>query len=356
MFYFLLFLNFIFANNIEQTSTKEIEKQIQILSSFDINNPDNKLSLMKDLQGTSIILKVKDKDGNKIGVFKPDSGSTLAQGEYAIYKLGNEIGFNIYPASKLCSLNINSLKKVKALLENTQFKKFYGKKHIPHMKAKEKNRKIMISNIDSLIKTNTPLKGVLKVWISDLQFYMGLGTIKGYKNHKINKYMSAGSINPPHEKYIIKQCTKLLDPLGCTYGNSYIDELAHDMSTMLVIDSILGNRDRFPGGNVHFSSLGEVNKKGDNSYYKIARLMALDNGAVLQKTKYPNTKFMSDLKLSKFNKIHIEKLISLRQKKDLQKLLELDDQHYKILTSNFDNTISYIMNLKKFYGEKIWFN
>jgi len=358
MFFLIFFLINIFSIDIEAESKRKLEQEIKLIDSFDINDKDNIYSLLNDLEGTSIIVKIKDKNKKNIGVFKTDSGNNIAQGEFAMFKLSYLINFNIYPASKLLTLNIASLKKVKALLEEVKFEKFYGKKHIPHMKAKEKNRKTMINNIDNLIKENKPLNGVFKAWVNNLQFYLALGTINNFKKHKIFKYMNIDSKILPNDPFIIEQCTKLLKPLGCTYGNTFLNQLAKDMSTILVIDSIFNNRDRFPGGNLHFYSIDDkITVKDEKTRtYLNARLFSLDNGAVLKDTKYSNTKILEDLNISKFVQAHINALLKLRNNKDLQNILQLDNQHFEILINNYDNTLKYIKNLEQIHNNKVWFN
>lgn len=350
-------INF-FSYNFEAESKKNLENNLNIINNFEINDSSNILSLLNDLEGTSIIIKVKNKDNKNIGVFKTNSGNNLAQGEYAMFKLAYLINFNIYPASKLTSLNITSLKKVKTLLENIKFDKFYGNKHINHMKAKENNRLTMIKYIENLIQENKNLDGVFKAWVNNLQFYLGLGTLDNFKKHRIYKYLKHNSKLLPEEPFIIEQCTKLLKPIGCTYGNTNFKQLAYDMSSILVLDSILGNRDRFPGGNLHFYAIDDLldTKENNTRTYLNSRLFSLDNGAVLKNSAYSNTKLLEQLSISKFVKHHIDSLKELRKNENLKELLKLDDTYFNILINNYDNTLNYIKILQQKYGNKIWFN
>jgi virulence-associated protein VapD len=342
---------------IEKISQKDIEEKIKKLESIDINSDEYLLSLMDDLEGTSIIIKIKDKNKNNIAVFKTNTGSTNYRGEFASFKLANLVGFNIYSPTIISYLNSNSLKKIKDILESTKFEKFYGEKHKLHMKRKEENRKIFIQELNNYIEKDEKLYGALKSWLNNISFYVPLGSYKAFKKHEAYKYLSLKAPQPPRKKINLKQCTKLFEPYACTTGTLYLDDLAKDLSSMLVMDEVLSNRDRFPGGNIHFRSLTEdiIKKENKDIEYPVARILSLDNGAVLGNE--------SDLKIlkenvSRFNKNHILKLRDILNNKDLenqQKELYLNDEEFKIFRTNLKKTLEYIDSLEQKYKEKIWF-
>jgi hypothetical protein len=353
IFSLLISLN---SNVLENISKKDIEKKLKALKKIDINSDKVNFSLMGDLEGTSIILKVRDRvSGNKLAVFKPASGSTNYRAEIAAFRLSKYLDFYVYPPSIKASLNVETLKKVKNIIENKKFKKVYGK-HNKAIEAKIKNQKEILKKINELIKNKKPLVGALKTWIYNLQFCTELGTLKALKKHKVYKYLSLKGPKIPKKEIIkLKQCSKLFKPHGCVIGYVYLDELAKDLSSIILLDAILSNRDRFPGGNVHFRSVTkDVKIKEKEKIFPIARLFSLDNGAMLK-----NVSNLKNLKynVSRFNKNHIEKLKELKTKEDkeIKKILFINDEELKIFKKNLENTISYIKELNKKYKNKIYF-
>ncbi|MBN1113753.1 MAG: hypothetical protein JXA66_00290 [Oligoflexia bacterium] len=327
-------------------------------ANIDINSDKINISLMGDLEGTSIILKIKDDKGKKIGVFKPSSGSTNHRGEYAMTVLGHTIGFDIFPDAIITSLKPETINKVINLLENVKFTGFYGAKHVLHMKRKEQNRKSMIQDLKKLVEAGQPLEGVLKLWVYNIQFYVPLGSMRGFSSHQLKKYLNAKNSMPEHKPFIIKQCTKLFKPYGCYYGHSFEDEIARDMSSLLLLDAILANRDRFAGGNIHFRSVdGKVIEKENKFIYPAVRLLALDNGAVLFPNDYYAFKLLKKFNISRFVKKHVTELKKFF-KQDNGKIadkLKLTGKEAGITVTNAKLVFNYIDGLEKKYGGNIWF-
>ncbi len=348
------------SSNIETISYNFIQAKIKNIDSTDLNNSKLIFRLMGDLEGRSIILKIKNKDKKTIGVFKPSSGSTLHRGEYASFKLACLLGFNVYAPSGLKSIDTKNQKRIVQLLESVVFNKDHGKKFKKDIEKKEKNRKIILEELKQNIKTDQALEGVYKPWFKNISFYVPLGTIKGLKKHAIYKYLNYKAKQPPHKKINLKQCTKIFKPVGCTNGYAYIDNLSKDISSIIVLDSIMGNNDRFPGGNLHFRALNnkEVVKKPKDIDFKEVRLFSLDNGAVLRPKDKTAFKILKNLKISRFVKKHIDKLKELQKTKDteLKKDLGLNPEEFNIFKSNLSRTLAYINSLEKKHGSSIWFN
>ncbi|MEI6079739.1 MAG: hypothetical protein WCQ53_03770 [bacterium] len=309
------------------------------IKDLDLNSNDVKLSLMGEMEGRSIILKIKDTQDNKLGVFKPTSGSTLHRGEYAMSKLGEMVGLDLYPKAELKSLTPKTQKKVMALLEWVRFDKYSSRK--------EQNRQIMMEELKKNIDDDVALEGTFKPWYTNFQFYLPLGTVEGLKKHVVYKYMKASSVQPPHKRFLLKQCTQLLEPKGCTSGYTHIDDLAHDMSSIMLLDAVMGNNDRFPGGNVHFRIITG----------KDARLFSLDNGAVLKPKDKTALNILKDLGITRFVKQYVDRLYEIRNmdKKELRKDLGLSPEEFEIFLGNLTDTLQYLDEIKAKYGDKIWF-
>ena len=297
----------------------------------DINSSDVTLSLMGNLEGRSIIVKVKDLQGNKLGVFKPTSGSTLYRGEYASYMLGVITGVKeLYPETSIECMDVAAQKKVRKLVADAQFSTI----------VKEENRLTILQEITRNIEKKETLCGAYKPWINNMQFYYEMGTLDNLKKHSVFKYMKAKGPMPPHKKFLIKQCTQLVEPKGCLEGNGYIDQMANDMSTIMLLDAVMDNRDRFPGGNLHFIV---TNKQ--------ARLFSLDNGAVLKPEDKTGLDILKKSGVSRFNKKVVQKLKELKNtsKQEVIDKLKLSPEEYEIFKSNLDATLEYVEKNLNFF-------
>ena len=326
-----------------------------LCAQVDVNSKNVDLKLMGDLEGRSIIFKIKDKDGKNLAVFKPTSGSTLYRGEYASYELAKLVGAaDIYSKTEISYMTIKTQKKALTLVESIKFSIKEG----PDLKVKEENRKIIVDELKRNIETGKDLQGALKAWIDNLMFHKPLGSKKGLKVSRIYQYLKATGPQPPHSPFILSQCTELFEPKGCVDGWSYKDQVARDLSTIMVLDSVIGNSDRFAGGNLHFTSIdGEVETKKGLKIFKSARLFSLDNGAVLRPNDRTGFNTLKELGLTRFVKEHIEKLEGLKDidDKDLRKDLGLSPEEFEIFKANLTLTLNYIKELKAKYKEKIWF-
>jgi len=294
-----------------------------------INSSDVSLSLMGDLDGRSIIIKVKDQQGNKLGVFKPTSGSTLYRGEYASYMLSVIVGEKeLYSETAIECMSVDTQKKVRKLIADAQFSTI----------VKEENRLTILQEITRNIEKKEELCGSYKPWINNMQFYYDMGTLSNLKKHSVFKYMLASGPQPKHTKFIIKQCTQLVEPKGCLQGTGYVDEMAKDMSTIMLLDAVMDNRDRFPGGNVHF-----VVNNGQ------ARLFSLDNGAVLKPEDTTGLDTLKKIGTLKFKKSVAQKLKVLKEmnKEQAKAQLKLSPEEYEIFSSNLEKTLEYVQ--KKLY-------
>lgn len=318
-------------------------------SSFDINDPELSLSLMGNLEGRSMIIKVKDKDGNKLGVFKPNSGSTLYRGEYASYKLAVLTGIaELYPPTTTECMTPVTQKKIRDLLAKNNFSTI----------VKEENRLTLLEEVTRNIQKKEPLCGAFKNWINNMQFYYEMGTLQNLKKHQVFKYMLATGPKAPHKKITIKQCTELIEPKGCIVGFGYIDEVAKDMSSIMLLDAVMGNRDRFPGGNLHFRSTEEkITSKGTNTMFGHSRLFSLDNGAVLAPQNTAGLDTLKRSMVSRFSKKVLLKLRELRSstKENIINELKITPEEYEIFKNNLDLTLKYINVLEKKYKKNLYF-
>ncbi len=325
----------------------------------DINSNDVEIKLMGDLEGRSMIFKIKDENGKNIAVFKPTSGSTFYRGEYASYKLAKLVGLgDIYSTTELSYMTPKTQKKVLAIVENIKFNKDYGQERNKDIKQKEENRKIIVEELKRNIETKKNLDGALKSWVDNLMFYYSLGNKDGFKKSKIYQYLKATGPQAPHTAFILSQCTQLFEPKGCVDGWAYKDEVAKDISSIVLLDAVIGNSDRFSGGNLHFTSIdGDIETKKGLRIFKKARLFSLDNGAVLRPNDRTGLNTLKELKVTRFIKEHVQELQKIKEMDDttLRKELGLGPEEFMIFRKNLVLVLSYIEELQEKHKEKIWF-
>lgn len=98
------------------------------------------------------------------------------------------------------------------------------------------------------------------------------------------------------------------------YGNARLHDAARDFSNMMVVDALLGNEDRFPGGNLFFRSVTNAYAiEGGSVAFDQARLFSLDNEAVFKGTSPDSTHAARDLRqyVTRFDAQMIDRLQEL---------------------------------------------
>ncbi|MFC1679594.1 hypothetical protein ACFL2T_05230 [Elusimicrobiota bacterium] len=343
------------------------EEEERFLEDFDINDPANGLSLMGDLEGSSMIIKVKDPQGEKIGVFKPTSGNTSHISEIVSYQLCRRLKLPVCAPAVLKTLERDTLDKFAALLEKRRFESPEGSRHAGHYEMKERYRKAMV---DKLRQADS-LEGVLKTWISPLVLYESLGTVETVKKHPLYPFLRHDGPLPGEEVLELRQCTRIYKPAGCYHARVYLDELLEQFTGMLIVDAVIGNTDRFAGGNVHLFSLEARYIKEKKRSYRLpsASLLMLDNGAGLM--RYPRgglDLIKKHLEITRFFPKHYDALLMLERdlrddRAGVRRELGLVERYEhggrtfypaKIFRKNLRRLIRYLDSLEKAHSDNAW--
>ncbi|PCI38896.1 MAG: hypothetical protein COB53_04120, partial [Elusimicrobia bacterium] len=156
---------------------KYFAEEEAFLQSFDLSDSRTGLSLLGGLQGTSMILKVKDWAGQTIGVFKPTSGNTLHSAEIAAYRLCRRLELPVCAPTVPKTIESEQLDQFAQLLEGIEFTPQKGERHAGHLAMKERFRRAMLdrlANVDSM-------DGAFKSWINPLILYQPLGSLADLK-------------------------------------------------------------------------------------------------------------------------------------------------------------------------------
>ncbi len=293
------------------------------LESFDLNAPDTSLSLLGALEGTSMILKVKDAEGRKVGVFKPTSGNTLHPAEIIAYNLCRRLKLPVCAPTVEKTIGPEQLDRFAELLENIDFEPNGGERHEGHYAAKERFRKAMLERLAAI----DSLDGAFKSWINPLVLYQPLGTLADVRKHELYPYLFHDGPSDGGKPIELRQCTQIYKPAGCYRAELAARDLLEQFTGMLVVDALIGDNDRFAGGNVHLFSLdGRIDP--DDGWHRLPApsLLMLDNGAGFMNRPGRALRIIThDLKITRFPRTLYEGLLALK--------LEYTADKEKVLTT-----------------------
>lgn len=337
------------------------------MRSIDINgSPDYSFKANKGFEGTSVWVKLKNKDGKSVAMFKPSNGNNYHRGDVFTYQMAKLLGTeDLYPVSILYTLDKRGCKKFAAALGEAKYKG-----------PKERNRLSLLKQCQK-----GGLEGVVKEWVPDFVFFGAIGTTAKLQKHSVFRHLQRNGAMPEKGKTAkVQTKTKLYKPDNCKeatyFGVVDVDRLAQDLADVLVMDVLNANEDRFPGANIEFHSLGHgVEVKPCVFDFGASRLFSLDNGATFKGTTSNGfVDFTKRLKVSRFRRATFEKLEALqtlikgdgpvpafaaeqgiRNVADLTRFLALDkgDSHprrkrpFDLFATNLRNVLAYMGKYEK---------
>jgi hypothetical protein len=288
------------------------QQEEAFLESFDINDPDNGLSLLGGLEGTSMILKIKDPSGRTVGAFKPTGGNTLYEAEVAAYRLCRRLELPVCAPTVVKSLDSASLDRFSILLEEVEFAAEEGDKHAGHYRSKERFRQAMMEKIADA----ESLPGAFKSWINPLILYQGLGDLAAVEKHELREYLNHDGPPDGGRPIELRQCTKIYKPKGCWRAELRIRDLLDQFVGMLAVDALIADNDRFAGGNVHLFSIDARYTREEDGWYRLPApsLLMLDNGAGFMGARTPALDVIrKKLKITRFPRRLYEGLEALER-------------------------------------------
>lgn len=206
----------------------------EFMRKLDLGSPD--VELEPNRSGTSAYVKVKV-EGKVIGAVVPEASATSIAGEVASYQLARVLGVeeNSSPAAYYL-LDGRGMERVRAIMA----KEKYSSSH------KEANRKTLLARI---AKSPRGFLTVYKAWGE-----------RPYDCNAIEPIAKLIRSNGPRP-------SERLVSLAGVPGTAPERELARQLSSLYLIDALMGQWDRFSGGNLQaYSSDGRV------------RFAFLDNG------------------------------------------------------------------------------
>jgi hypothetical protein len=206
-------------------------------------------------QGTTVLnFKVKNTaTGKNVANLKCTEGNTYAPAAVAVYRLGRATGFNIYPVA------------VTARAEQLPAQ-YRGQQCV--LKEWSGNFGQFNWNRDHLASSAADYRG-------DTARILKCDPLRGDNEVRIAPQTSYGSfVGKP-------------DDGAFTYVmNSTMRNFARDFGNMMLIDAVLGNDDRFPGGNIHLRATEgtvEFDARSRTVELNGGRLFSLDNEASMKR-------------------------------------------------------------------------
>ena len=337
------------------------------LKAFNLDDPENRISLLGGLEGSSMILKVKDPDGNTVAVFKPTSGNTVHAAEITAYRLCRRLELPVCAPTVKKTAGADTLDRFAELLEEIDFKPQEGERHEGHFEMKERFRSAMLERIASIDE----LDGALKSWIKPLVLYQPLGTIADIKKHELYPYLFHDGPTDGGKPIELRQCTKIYKPKGCYRAELAARDLLEQFTGMLVVDALIGDNDRFAGGNVHLFSLdGRIEPEDGWHRLPAPSLLMLDNGAGFMNNPGRALRVIThSLKITRFPRSLYDDLLTLEEdyKKNRKtvftelgipkKIHHAGKSFYpeKIFHRNFSGLLRYMRSLDKRYGREAFY-
>lgn len=261
-----------------------LEEKEDYLKSIDVS--DSTLTF-KRLGGTTPTNWAVKKEGNSIACLKCSSGNTNHNAAIAAYFLGKKLSFNIYPVAVPVRVDrsITDQKGTTQINKDCAMKEWAGK-----MTQYYWVRDTFITTDDSSKRALSKALRCSESENVDLDQVYNFDTNSQYGDPLIN------------------------DAKTHFRGRTTLRRAVMDFSNMMLIDVLVGNNDRFPGGNIFFrteSGNVKINKERREVFYEDARFFSLDNEAGM-KSLESNAK--NDLKkyVFRFDESMIEKLSALR--------------------------------------------
>lgn len=300
----------------DRESTAYLDAVEKFLTELDLN--DSSLSFQR-LGGTTATNWSVIKDGRTLADLKCTSGNTNHHGAIIAYRLGRELDFNIYPVAVYREVhrNINGkrLDEQCALKEwSSVFTQYYWT-HETFVDTNSHDKQSLIRALDC----DHPIPD------ADDRFWYKANS--AYGNPGV-----AGANRVPYR------------------GETSLIAAAADFSNMMLIDTLIGNEDRFPGGNLFFRSVSTTYERVDGAIvFHDVRLFSLDNEAAFKSQHPGSTHSATDLReqVSRFDASMLGKLQELSGNSDQlskitdgnQRLIDFLSDGIQIVSNLFDESI-----------------
>ncbi len=287
----------------DRESAAYFESAEAFLRTLDLDDPGLEFTRLGGTTATNWSVR---KGGTIVADLKCTSGNTDHHGAVIAYRLGRELGFNIYPVAVYRQVDRRigaaTIKQQCALKEwDSIFTQYYWTRETfaeTDSRAKKE--------LSDALRCDGPKP------TADAPFRFS--ALSAYGDPKLH-----GTRRVPYR------------------GDTSLLQTTRDFSTMMVIDTLIGNEDRFPGGNTFFRSVTtSFVEDGGDVVFENARLFSLDNEAAFKSATPASTHAARDLQeyVSRFDADMMAKLKRLAE--DAGTLKRLTDGDPRLTTYILD--------------------
>lgn len=246
----------------DRESAAYFEAAEEYLRTLDLDDPALEFARLGGTTATNWSVR---KDGRIVADLKCTSGNTDHHGAVVAYRLGRELGFDIYPVAVYRQVDRRigdaTIKQQCALKEwDSIFTQYYWTRETfaeTDSRAKKE--------LSDALRCDGPKP------TADAPFQFS--ALSAYGDPKIH-----GARRVQYR------------------GDTSLLQATRDFSNMMVIDTLIGNEDRFPGGNTFFRSVTtSFVEDGGDVVFERARLFSLDNEAAFKDASPASTHAARDL-------------------------------------------------------------
>lgn len=330
---------------------------------LDLDGHATEFRLLKQHEGTSILFAVRDRaTGRDVAVVKTNSLSTNVSAEIYAWRLAVVLGCPgvVAPASPV-TLSGRSLAKLRELLAGAS----YGGTR------KEDARREVLAELDRALAAGRGLPGAIKPWLGCFVQSRRLGTRELLAETDAASWLRAGGPPPGDGTVALSQVSELQEPRGVHLGRIAARRLAADLADVLLLDALMGQDDRFAGGNLHFWCDGGERRRQDvGSAPPLwdlgeVRLLALDNGAALRPGANTALRDLRGeihpgVRAERFDRRVVDRLRELRRQTAgadaarVWEILGLAGKRAEVASRRLDEVLAHLDGLTAAYGAEVW--
>ncbi len=211
------------------------------------------------LGGTTATNWAVSSEGHVVADLKCSSGNTNHRGAVITYRLGQALGFRVYPIAvyrdidqQVGDLRISEQCALKEWV--TVFTQYYWTREtFTTTKSRDKRR------LAAALRCEEPKPQ----------------SSESFRFYAYSSYGNPAITDNERTRYV---------------GVTNLAQAAQDFSNMMVVDTLIGNEDRFPGGNLFFRSESKAYETSDGAIiFDRARLFSLDNEAAFKSARAAST-------------------------------------------------------------------
>lgn len=344
----------------------------QAVHDIDMASEATFTDLLSEFEGTSIIWRVRDAETRtSLAAVKTNTSNNRLEAEVYAWRISEFLGFDeLVTPTIYWTPSVPSMRKVRDMLARVTYRDA----------DKEARRQRVIRALDTAMAGGTPFEAVVKPWLTGFIPSVTMGRRENMAEHRVMQFLRVGGPQPGTENIRLTTISRLNTPHGTHRADFEEWRLATDLSNLLLMDAIMGQNDRFAGGNLHMRSEAWHREEVGTARnlpifaYGPSRLLALDNGAALRGTHGSGLndlqgRNLAGTRVERFDRDVVERLRGLARRTtgrycDTEPFADEREAAWLYLgldgawadrAENFMlQTLDYIDQLEARHGDRIW--